>query len=64
MPLLLVSTYSTWNRESCVTSVFVPFITQNVTFSGLDWVLFEVLSIAIIFVVSIIVIRKQKIKMF
>ena len=44
--------------------VFVPFISQSVTFSGLDWIFFEVLSIAIIFVVSIIVIRKQKIKMF
>jgi len=44
--------------------VFVPFITQSVTFSGLDWIFFEVSSIAIIFVVSIIVLRKQKIKVF
>jgi len=44
--------------------VFVPFISQSVTFSGLDWIFFEVLSIAIIFVASIIVLRKQKIKVF
>ena len=44
--------------------VFVPFISQSVTFSGLDWVFFEVLSIAIVFVASIIVLRKQKIKAF
>ena len=44
--------------------VFVPFITQSVTFSGLDWVFFEILSIAIIFVVSILVWRRQKIKVF
>ena len=44
--------------------VFVPFISQSVTFSGLDWVFFGVLSIAIIFVASIIVLRKQKIKVF
>jgi len=44
--------------------VFVPFISQSVTFSGLDWIFFEVVSIAIIFVASIIVLRKQKIKMF
>ena len=44
--------------------VFVPFISQSVTFSGLDWIFFEVLSIAIIFVASILVLRKQKIKVF
>ena len=44
--------------------VFVPFISQSVTFSGLDWVFFEALSIAIIFVASIIFFRKQKIKVF
>ena len=44
--------------------VFVPFITQNITFSGLDWIFFEVLSISIIFVASIIVLRKQKIRFF
>ena len=43
--------------------VFVPFISQSVTFSGLDWVFFEVLSIAIIFVASIIFLRRQKIKL-
>jgi len=44
--------------------VFVPFISQSVTFSDLDWIFFEVLSIAIIFVVSILVFRRQKIKVF
>lgn len=44
--------------------VFVPFISQSVTFSGADWIFFEVLSIAIIFVVSIMVVRRQKIKVF
>jgi len=44
--------------------VFVPFISQSVTFSGLDWIFFEVVSIAIIFVASIIVIKKQKVKLF
>ena len=44
--------------------VFVPFIAQNITFSGLDWIFFEVLAIAIIFVASIIFLRKQKIKVF
>ena len=44
--------------------VFVPFISQSVTFSGLDWIFFQVISIAIIFVASIIVIKKQKVKLF
>ncbi len=44
--------------------VFVPFISQSVTFSGLNWIFFEVLSIAIIFAASIIVIKKQKVKLF
>jgi len=42
--------------------IFVPFISQSVTFSGSDWIFFEVISIAIIFVAAIIVLRKQKIK--
>lgn len=42
--------------------IFVPFITQSITFRGLDWIFFEVLSISIIFVASIIVLRKQKIR--
>jgi len=41
--------------------VFVPFVSQSITFSGLDWIFFEILAIAIIFVASIIVIKKQKI---
>lgn len=44
--------------------VFVPFITQSITFSGFDWIFFEVLSISIIFVASVIVLRKQKIRFF
>ena len=44
--------------------IFVPFISQSVTFSGLDWIFFEVLAIVIIFVASIIVIKKQKVKLF
>jgi len=44
--------------------IYVPFIPQSVTFSGLDWIFFEVLSISIIFVASIIFLRKQKIKVF
>ena len=42
--------------------VLVPFSTKNLTFSGTDWILFEFISIAIIFVASIIFFRKQKIK--
>jgi len=39
--------------------VFVPFITKSITFSGLDWIFFEALAISIIFVASIIFLRKQ-----
>jgi hypothetical protein len=42
--------------------VFVPFVQQNFTFSGMDWIIFEFLSIGIIFVSSIIYFKKQKIK--
>ena len=42
--------------------IFVPFTSKNITFSGHDWILFEFISIAIIFVASIIFFRKQKIK--
>ena len=42
--------------------IFVPFISESVFFSGTDWIFFEVLSIAIIFVASIIFLRRQKIK--
>jgi len=44
--------------------VFVPFSSQSVTFSGTDWIFFEFLAIAIIFVTSIIFLKKQKIKAF
>jgi len=40
--------------------VLVPFSTKSLTFSGTDWILFEFISIAIIFVASIIFFRKQK----
>ena len=43
--------------------VFTPLISENIIFSGSDWILFEFLAIAIIFVVSIIFFRKQKNKM-
>jgi len=42
--------------------IFAPFISENITFSGVDWIFFEFLSIAIIFVASIIFFKKQKIK--
>jgi hypothetical protein len=42
--------------------VLVPFSTKSLTFSGTDWILFEFISIAIIFVASIIFFKKQKIK--
>ena len=44
--------------------IFVPFISQSITFSGADWIFFEVLAIVIIFVMSVIFLRKQKIKVF
>ena len=40
--------------------IFVPFTSENITFSGYDWIFFEFLSIAVIFVASIIFFRKQK----
>ena len=42
--------------------IFVPFTSENITFSGYDWIFFEFLSIVIIFVASIIFFRKQKYK--
>jgi hypothetical protein len=42
--------------------VFAPFVSQSITFSGLDWVFFEFLAIVIIFIASIVFFRKQKIK--
>jgi|TARA_B110000495_G_C22756426_1_gene443016 hypothetical protein len=48
---------------SAVFPMFTPLISENIIFSGSDWTLFEFLAIAIIFVVSIIFFRKQKIKM-
>lgn len=40
---------------------FIPFISQSITFSGLDWIFFEVLAITIILLISILFFRKQKI---
>ena len=40
--------------------IFVPFTSENITFSGYDWIFFEFLSIAVIFVASITFFRKQK----
>ena len=40
--------------------IFVPFTSKNITFTGYDWILFEFLSIAIIFVATTIFFRKQK----
>ena len=42
--------------------VFVPFIVESLVFSGTDWILFEILAFVLIFVASIIFLRKQKIK--
>ena len=39
--------------------VLVPFILNNFTFSGIDWIIFEFFAAALIFVTSIIVLRKQ-----
>ena len=44
--------------------VFVPFITKTLSFSGIDWILFEFLAMGIIFVSSIIYLKKQKNKVF
>jgi len=43
--------------------IFVPFLTKNLIFSGTDWIIFEFVAISIIFVSSIIYLRKQKFKM-
>ena len=40
--------------------IFVPFTSKNIIFSGYDWILFEFLSMTIIFVATIIFFRKQK----
>ena len=40
--------------------IFAPFTSENITFSGVDWILFEFISIVIIFVASIIFFRKEK----
>jgi hypothetical protein len=40
--------------------VLVPFILNNFTFSGINWIIFEFIAVVLIFVTSIIVLRKQK----
>ena len=42
--------------------IFAPFTSENITFSESYWILFQFISITIIFVASIIFLRKQKIK--
>ena len=44
--------------------LLVPFVTKSLTFSGTDWILFEFLAMGIIFVLSIIYLKKQKNKVF
>ena len=40
--------------------IFTPFISENIIFSGYDWIVFQFLSIAVIFLASIIFFRRQK----
>ena len=42
--------------------IFVPFTSEKIAFTEHYWILFEFISIAIIFVASVIFFRKQKIK--
>ena len=42
--------------------IFAPFTSENITFSESYWILFQFISITIIFVASIIFFKKQKIK--
>jgi hypothetical protein len=42
--------------------ILIPWVSKNSIFSGTDWILFEFLAAAIIFVASIIFFKKQKIK--
>ena len=42
--------------------IFTPFRSENIIFSGYDWILFQLLSVAIIFLASIIFFKKQKIR--
>jgi hypothetical protein len=43
--------------------IFVPFSTQTITFSGIDWVFFEFIGIVIIFVASIIYFKNKRSKL-
>jgi len=40
--------------------IFVPFATDTVLFTGNDWIMFEFIAICIIFVSSVIFLRKEK----
>ena len=40
--------------------VFVPLITKTLSFSGTDWLIFEFFAGLIIFISSIIYLKKQK----
>jgi membrane-bound metal-dependent hydrolase YbcI (DUF457 family) len=40
--------------------IFAPFTSKNITFTESYWILFEFLSITIIFVATVIFFRKQK----
>ena len=40
--------------------LFVPWNSQVVTFSGTDWIIFEFVAISIIFVSSVIFLKKAK----
>jgi len=42
--------------------IFVPFSSENYVFSGTDWIIFEFIAIAIIFISSVIFLRRQKIE--
>ena len=42
--------------------IFVPFVTDAISFSGNDWIIFEFIAIAVIFVASVIFFRKNRIK--
>jgi hypothetical protein len=43
--------------------LFAPVISHNFTFSGMEWIVFEVLSIGIIFVTSIIYFKNKRTKL-
>lgn len=42
--------------------LLVPFVTEPISFSGNDWIIFEFFAIAIIFISSIVFFKKNRIK--